>query len=60
MSKLQKPSNLEWHVITGTRRKKYVRRTAKLNYYPLLVKQFWLNNFPKNHCKTEQSRMPPK
>jgi len=24
-----------------------IRRTIKLNYYPLLVKQFWSDNFRK-------------
>ena len=37
-----------------------VRRTVKLNYYPLLVKQFWSDHSPQKHRKNEQREMQAK
>ena len=34
-------SNLEWQMLLKAQHKMSIRRTIKLNYYPLLVKQFW-------------------
>ncbi len=36
--------------ITGKRNIKcLLEERFKLNYYPLLVKQFWSDNFPQKH-----------